>query len=138
MKEFVLDSWILVGWLRQQQPAHDKMRELWERGIAHEVSLSINLVNFGEVLFTMARYEGLDKARQIVSALRQTELRQIPATNDTAWEAAELKARYPISYPDAFAAVTAIRRKAPLVTGDREFRRLEADGVLKLHWVGDE
>ena len=51
-------------------------------------------------------------------------------------EAADLKSRYPIAYANAFAAVPAMRLGVPLVTGDREFRRLEADGLLSLRWVG--
>lgn len=39
-------------------------------------------------------------------------------------EAAEVKAWYPIASADAFAAQLAVKRKAPLVTGDPEFRMM--------------
>jgi predicted nucleic acid-binding protein len=48
-------------------------------------------------------------------------------------EAAKLKAQHAISYADAFAAATAIRRGAVLVTGDPEFRALE--GTVTLKWI---
>jgi len=47
--------------------------------------------------------------------------------------AAALKARHPIAYVDCFAAALAIARKARLVTGDLEFRRLEKD--VAIDWL---
>ena len=47
--------------------------------------------------------------------------------------AAELKARYPISYADAFALASAIEHQAELVTGDPEFRQVE--NLVKIVWV---
>ena len=50
-------------------------------------------------------------------------------------EAAALKARYPISYADAFAAQLALKTERPLVTGDTEFKAI-AD--LELVWLGPD
>lgn len=44
--------------------------------------------------------------------------------------AAELKARFPIAYADAFAAATGKHLDVPVVTGDPEFRRVEGEGKL--------
>ena len=40
-------------------------------------------------------------------------------------DAAKIKARFPLSYADAFAVATAIRFGACVVTGDREFAAVE-------------
>lgn len=51
--------------------------------------------------------------------------------------AAFLKARHAISYADAFAAATAMRRESPLMTGDPELRVMaEQEKALKLEWIG--
>jgi ribonuclease VapC len=47
--------------------------------------------------------------------------------------AARLKASYPISLADAFAAALAKIHNAELVTGDREFKLLERE--LKITWL---
>jgi len=47
--------------------------------------------------------------------------------------AAYLKAQYPISYADAFAAALAEQEKAILVTGDPDFKRLEK--TIKIQWL---
>jgi len=50
--------------------------------------------------------------------------------------AAQLKSIYKISYADGFTGALAMERNAPVVTGDRDFRLLEADGILAVHWMG--
>lgn len=47
-----------------------------------------------------------------------------------------LKAQYPIAYADAFAATTVQLLEVPVVTGDPEFRRLEA--VVDILWTTDK
>jgi len=49
-------------------------------------------------------------------------------------EAARLKATYPLSFADCFAAATAIRERAALVTGDPEFKKLGK--AVTIDWVG--
>lgn len=49
--------------------------------------------------------------------------------------AARLKARYAISYADAFVVVVAQEQQAILLTGDPEFKPLEVDGILKVEWL---
>ena len=51
-------------------------------------------------------------------------------------EAAHLKGRYPISYADAFAVATAIRLRAPLVSGDPELKVFQESGVVEIDWIG--
>lgn len=52
---------------------------------------------------------------------------------DDVLAAARLKVRFRISYADAFAAATAMRTDAILVTGDPEFHALEA--LIEIDWL---
>jgi len=47
-------------------------------------------------------------------------------------EAARIKSKYPISLAECF-VVSAIKEKAPLVTGDPEFKKLEKE--VKIMWI---
>ena len=47
--------------------------------------------------------------------------------------AAKFKAQYPIAYADCFAAALAFQRKAVVVTGDPEFRKLS--DRISIEWV---
>jgi predicted nucleic acid-binding protein len=37
--------------------------------------------------------------------------------------------------PDAFAAALALELRAPLLTGDPDFKLLERDGALSIEWI---
>ena len=50
-------------------------------------------------------------------------------------KAASLKARYPISYADSFAAALAKIRNCALLTGDPEFRILEKENIISIVWL---
>ena len=56
---------------------------------------------------------------------------EVPNPSDI-WSAAVLKARFPISYADAFAAALAQKHRCPLVTGDPEFRSVDS---LEIDWL---
>jgi ribonuclease VapC len=45
-------------------------------------------------------------------------------SNEIFWAAVKLKAHYPMSYADCFAAALAIQQKAVLLTSDPEFNVL--------------
>ena len=49
--------------------------------------------------------------------------------------AAGLKARYPISYADSFAAALAMINRCPLLTGDPEFKPIEKKGLISIEWL---
>ena len=136
MEQLVLDSWMLLAWLKDQPPGADKMDELWRMAATHEVELSMSMISIGEVVYLTARNKGLDAADELLEHLHTRPLQFVTTSDRLVIEAARLKAAYPISSADAFAAATAMRARCPLVTGDPEFRALEKDGVVRLNWAG--
>jgi predicted nucleic acid-binding protein len=132
-----LDSWVILAWLKDQPPGAGAMAALWEQAEAGRVQLVMNIVNLGEVFYLVAKARGEASARTVLQNLQARRLEIVPAPDDLVLEAATLKARYPISYADAFAAATALARGAPLVTGDPEMRSLTGEG-LRLEWAGVE
>jgi len=134
--ELLLDSWIVVAWLKAQLPAAHTMRDLWARAEGGECRLSMNVVNAGEVYYLTGRRKGLEAAEKVITNLRERGVEILPAADSLVWDACRLKTRYPISLADAMAASTAIKTGWPLVTGDPELRRLESDGLLHLEWAG--
>ncbi len=133
--ELVLDSWLLVAWLKDQLPAADRMAELWARATRGEVRLLMSLINLGEVLYLTGKKRGWPAAGELLAHLRARPLEFLSVPDGLVLEASRLKATYPISYADAFAAATAMQLGCPLATGDLELRRLEADGLLAVEWA---
>jgi predicted nucleic acid-binding protein len=94
----------------------------------------INEINLGEVFYILARGRGLEKADYFLNTIYPSlPLREAGNAFRDVLEAARIKARYAISYADCFAAATALREKAPLVTGDPEFKKLK--GLIEIDWL---
>lgn len=90
-------------------------------------------INAGELYYTIARHMGLDKAEETLANLSTIPVALVPTTWDLIVAAARLKAQWPLSYADCFAAATAIARGATIITGDPEFKRVEH--LVSIEWI---
>ena len=134
MKTRVLDSWPILEWIRDRQPATDIVAKLFAESEAGTARLFMSAINVGEVYCFLLKHH----SEKLAESWRESS-RTLPAsigvpTADEIWDAALLKGRYPIAYADAFAAALAHKYHCPLVTGDPELRSI-AD--LELDWVGE-
>jgi predicted nucleic acid-binding protein len=135
MPELILDAWAIMAWLKGQQPAAERVRLLLDGADRRERKLVMNIVNIGEVFYLSVKARDLAYGERVLENLR-TRIATVPAGNELVLRAANLKARHPISYADAFAVATAIGRNSPLVTGDPELRAMaEREKALKLDWI---
>jgi predicted nucleic acid-binding protein len=99
----------------------------------HTVYLS--LINLGEALYITERERGLVAARRTLGAVDELPLELVPVSRTTVLAAAHIKARFRISYADAFAAVAARDCGGVVVTGDPEFRPLADAGLVAVEWL---
>lgn len=93
----------------------------------------MSIINLGEVYYRTAKASDEANARSILERFRLAPIGIVPVEDGLVIEAASLKARFPISYADAFAAALAVRRGARVVTGDPDFEPLAAARILKIH-----
>ncbi len=130
-KKSVLDAYALLAYLKKEA-GHARVLDLMESG---DTDLFINSINVGEVFYIIARERGILAADYFLTVI----LPSLPVTAlDNSLEdviaAARIKAVHALSYADCFAAATAIREQAPLVTGDPEFKGLGKR--LPIDWIG--
>jgi len=87
--------------------------------------LLMNEINIGEVYYITAKDRSMEQAEEFLHRLETLPIQ--PVTNSFAdvLEAARIKARFPISYADAFAVATALRENAAVVTRDPECRSVQ-------------
>ena len=130
---YILDAWAVVAWIEKEN-GHLRVNELLEKGRSKAVNLSMSIVNFGEVFYRTAKRHGIEEAKRVEATLRLLPMRIIsPLEEKLVMRAAYIKAQFPISYADAFAAALAEQEKAILVTGDPDFKRLEK--TIKIQWL---
>lgn len=110
----VLDSWAVLRYLENAEPAASVVADLLE----NERPL-MSWINLGEVHYVIRRHHGEDDALEAVRDIRDVVDVRLPDER-IILAAARLKADYPMAYADAFGAALAIGEDAQLWTGDPE------------------
>ena len=131
-KAIVLDTWAIMAYLNFE-PAAQEVRQALRRAMRGEILVLFSLLNYGECMYVVERKKGPEEVQQAASVIDQLPVRVIPADRSLVFEAAHLKARYPISYADAFAAALAKQYRARVMTGDPEFKAVEPE--VAIHWL---
>lgn len=134
MKKLVFDSYALIAFFKQE-PGYEFVRELLVKIANDESEGYITTVNVGEVYYMTARKSSQKNAEIVLDALLKFPLHIVDADLSLSLEAAKLKAKYSLSYADAFAAALTITRKATLITGDEEFRSLDRETNFKVKYL---
>jgi len=121
---YVLDSYALLAFF-QAEPGGVKVKDLLKEAEMGDAVLFLSPLNLGEIYYTVARKLGMQIAERIIEDIRRLPISMVDATWERILDAARIKAKYPLSYADAFAAALAHEINATMVTGDPEFRRVE-------------
>ena len=119
---YVLDASAAVRYITNGAGAA-KVDALIDRAGRVEARLLISAVNWGEALYTLARMQGLNKAKSDLMTLGG--LVELAAVDEALAEAAaSVRLHSRLGYADCFAAALALRMKATLVTSDPDFAKL--------------
>ena len=129
---YVLDSFALLAFLADE-PGADIVREVLEYGQRHDGSVWISVINLGECLYIVEREQGLTAAHRVIAALRQLPVKEAIADRERTFAAAHIKAYHKLSFADAFAVALAHEKSAAVVTGDPEFKQVEA--LVPVLWL---
>jgi predicted nucleic acid-binding protein len=129
---FVMDSFAVIAHF-EAESGGEKVLELLETAGKGEIVIAMSQMNVGEVAYLVRRERGKKQAEALISDLRSLPITFYEVTEERIFAAAWLKADYPISYADAFAASLAIELKGELITGNPEFKLLEK--MLSLVWL---
>ncbi len=86
---------------------------------------TVSWINLGEVYYIVRRRRGVRTADEVLHRLSGVVVAELPMVERVV-EAASIKAGFPLSFADAFAAATAISHRAELWTGDPELLRPDA------------
>ena len=131
---YVLDTFALIAHF-EAEIGGEKVRELLTKAESGEVFLAMSSINMGELAYMISREQGKDKAQTMLEDLRSFPITFYEATEERILAAAWLKAAYPNSFVDAFAASLAQELDALLVTDDPEFKAIREN--LSLFWLGN-
>ena len=131
---YVLDSFALLAYL-DGEAGMPRVRSVLEGAAAQRHTVYLSLITLGEALYITERERGLVAARRTLGAVDELPLEIVPVSRATVLAAAHIKARFPISYADAFAVVAARDRGGVVMTGDPEFEPLANAGLVAVEWL---
>lgn len=132
---FVLDSYALIGYL-ENESFSDRIQQALTQAKKGALRLYFHAIHIGEVYYIILREQGQSVADLAYSRIKALPIKRIDLIDEELLlTAAGLKARYPISYADSFAAALAMLNNCPLLTGDPEFKSLEKQGIISIDWL---
>jgi ribonuclease VapC len=127
---FVLDACALLR-VAQAEPGMDAVVERLRAAQRGECRLLLHQINLGEVVYRIGKVHGWAVAERKRSEIGLLPIEVVKFSDTLFWDAVRLKAAYPISYAEAFAAALAMAHEATLLTADPEFEVL-GDRVRRL------
>ncbi len=129
---YLFDSHALLAFFQKEDGAELVARILKE-AIRQNVDRLICVINLGEIVYLTQRRFGAEKKVEILGRIHQLGMRVLPVPDSLVFQAAELKAEYPIAYTDCFALACAMDHSAVLVTGDPEFKLVAH--LVTIQWI---
>jgi predicted nucleic acid-binding protein len=133
---FILDSFALLCLFDQKRKRENKaIRKYLEDAENGKIKLYLSKINEGEVFYKLYKYLGESIAVGFREDLKHGIIPvNIVSVNDKRAErASEIKARYPLSYADAFCIELAKDMNLPIITGDTEFKSVK--GIVEVVWI---
>ena len=132
---FVFDSYALIGFL-ENESFSDRIQHVLTQAKNRDALLYMHAIHIGEVYYITLREQGKSLADLAYARIKALPIKMIDRIDEELLlTAAGLKAKYPISYADSFAAALAMIKNCPLLTGDPEFTSLEKQGKINIEWL---
>ena len=129
---YVLDSFALLAHLGDEAGAA-RVRAVLRAARLDRAEVFLSAINLGELVYITEREQGLVQAQMALNAVEQLPVQILEATRERVLAAAHLKATHAISYADAFVVAAAQEMRATILTGDPEFRTVEA--LVPVEWL---
>jgi len=132
MKRILFDAHAILKWT-QKERGYQKVKSLLVACREQSALGYMNQINVGEVYYKTIRAVGLEEAKKFLENFFRLPLSIINPDSELIWKASEIKAEYSISYADCFAAATALRYEASILTADPEFKKIES--FVAVEWL---
>jgi len=129
---YLFDSHALLAFFQNEIGATIVCKILQKTRKEH-IDRLVCIINLGEIIYITKRMFGDQKKIEILGRIHQLEFKVLPVPDILVYQAAEIKAEYPISYADCFAIACAKAHNATIVTGDPEFKNVEH--LVKIEWI---
>lgn len=133
---FILDSFALLCLFDRKRKRENKaITKYLEDAEDGKIKLYLSKINEGEVFYKLYRYFGETIAIGFREDLKHgvIPINMVSVSDKRVEKASEIKAKYPLSYADAFCVELACDMSLPIITGDPEFKCVQ--DIVKMIWL---
>jgi predicted nucleic acid-binding protein len=128
----ILDSFALLSFFHKE-PGWEKIKALFTDLSQKGEKALLSRINWGEFYYILHRRAGREKTQEALALLEQLPIDILSVDDRLVREAAEIKAKHPIAYADAFCTALAQRMNGRILTGDPEFKEVER--LVPIEWL---
>jgi ribonuclease VapC len=132
MKRILFDAHAILVWT-QKEAGYERIKSLLVACREDSTTGYMSYINLGEVYYKTIRAVGLSQAKTFLENFLRIPVTLVLPGPDLIWKASEIKAEFAISYADCFAAATAIKYDAAILTGDPDFKKLAK--LVSVEWI---
>ena len=132
MNRYVIDSYAMIAYF-EDEPGADKVAGMLNDLVRMKKKAYMSIINWGEIYYNTFRIQGEAGGEAVLNQISRYPIELVEADRSLTLEAAGLKGRFKIAYADCFAAALARQLKAQVLTGDREFKKLEKE--IRIEWI---
>ena len=129
---YVLDASSLLRFLDDEAGAA-RVEDLLNQARTGKTEILLSAVNWGEIVYVMARAHGRARSGPMIDRLRSLPLNIVGVTPAGAEAAAWFKDQFRVPYADSFAGALAQAESIPLVTADYDFKA--ATTAIKIEFL---
>jgi predicted nucleic acid-binding protein len=116
--------------LFDDRPGIEKVESWIELAVAKEIELSMSVVNWGELYYSVWHEYSLSSADEVAEQIKELPIEIVDVNLEITKLAASLKAVTKLPYADCFAAALSMLRNASLATADADFDKVSDQIVL--------
>jgi ribonuclease VapC len=132
MEKIVLDTYAVISFFYNEKGADD-VEKILINAKEKNIPIFISAVNYGELFYAVLKKSGADAAMKAIEMIDLIPVEVIEVDRNLALLAGSYKATKKMSFADCFSAALAKIFNAAIVTGDREFFKVEKE--VKILWI---
>lgn len=131
-QKIVLDSFALIAYFEREEGA-SKVVHLLEGAGRKQNHLLLTLINWGEIYYAISCSKGESRAEDCLLLMDQLPIELVAIDRELVYQASRIKAQFAIAFGDCFAAALAKREGCAVLTGDKEFQKLNKE--IQISWI---
>ena len=129
-----MDSFAMIAFF-EDEPGAEKVADVLNALMKQKAKAFMSVINWGEIYYNTMRVQGIEKAEDLIAQFKKYPIQLLSADREITYKAAKIKGKHKIAYADCFAAALSSKLKAPVLTGDPEFKKLEPE--ISIQWIVD-